>query len=606
MKLSNLNTNVRKLGPAVAAAALMAGGASNAAAEQVSTELAFECPFPLIGTQPIRAQISADIPAVASVGEPTPQFEVTAITVVNDDARTGLKLVGSETVEGVATSTNNIITAGRALEQIVTLQIPPTAIPAETGEFNVPASGVAPEILFTADDIGQAEIRVGALQLELIARTANGDIAPAPIGEITTDCVQLPNQNNLLQTITVAGEVVETPRISVDTQELAFGSVQAGLSAQQSVSILSTGSAALGINNISISGPDAQLFTQTSDCGSSLAPDASCSVNVTFAPSTDGTRNATLTIESTDADKPSIDVALSGRGTLAPTPEIAVTPGSVDLGRVQVGTSKSEQVSIANNGNAALQIDSIALTGSNASDFTQTNNCTTVAAGASCSVELNYTAGAAGVSTAALVIRSSDTENAEVTVPVTVEAFEEPTGGTELELLLGLEGSTLIAANGGSLPLNGTIATLLDLASGTFEADTQVNPTSGNFTIKVLWSKMHAAANVEFEQAGLTTGSLVDGKLTANSPLYVKVPKVAIKLFGLPVRIGGGDQCRTSTPVDIQLTSPEGSNFSPATGGNVTGVYDLPPLENCGLLTSVLNKFMSGPGNTINLNLTPQ
>src|SRR5690554_8108019 len=100
MKLRNLNTSVRKLGPAVAAAALMAGGASNVAAEPVSIELAFECPFPLIGTQPIRAQISADIPTVANVGEPTSQFEVTAITVVNDDARTGLKLVGSETVEG--------------------------------------------------------------------------------------------------------------------------------------------------------------------------------------------------------------------------------------------------------------------------------------------------------------------------------------------------------------------------------------------------------------------------------------------------------------------------------------------------------------------------
>ena len=55
MKLRNLNTSVRKLGPAIAAAALMAGGAGNAAAEQVSTELAFECPFPLIGDQPIYA-----------------------------------------------------------------------------------------------------------------------------------------------------------------------------------------------------------------------------------------------------------------------------------------------------------------------------------------------------------------------------------------------------------------------------------------------------------------------------------------------------------------------------------------------------------------------
>ncbi|WP_278349967.1 MULTISPECIES: choice-of-anchor D domain-containing protein [Marinobacter] len=606
MKLRNLNTSVRKLGPAIAAAALMAGGAGNAAAEQVSTELAFECPFPLIGDQPIRATISADIPSVASVGETIPAFTVDAITVVNDDARTGLKLVQSATLEGVATSFNSVTTPGRTVEQIVTLDIPPTPVPETSGEFNVPAAGTSPEFLVTADDVGELEIRVGALRLDLIARTANGDIAPAPIGEITTDCVQLPDQNNLLQTVTVDGEVVETPRISITPENISFGSVQAGLSAQQSVTITNTGNTGLGLNNIFVDGTDADVFTVTNQCGSSLAPEASCAVDVTFAPSTEGTRNATLTIESTDPENESVSVPLSGKGTLAPTPEISVTPESVDLGRVLSGTSATAQVAVDNNGNAALQIDSITLTGANAADFIQTNDCTTVAAGESCTVDLNYTAGAPGVSNATLVVRSNDPETAETSVSVTAESYEEPTGGSELELLLGLQGSTLINATGGTLPLNGSIATLLDIASGTFEADLEVLPTSGNFSIKLLFSKINAAANVEFEQAEVTTGTLVNGKLTANSKLYVKVPKVAIKLGWLPVRIGGGSECQTREPINIELKSVEGSNFSPATGGEVSGVYELGALENCGLLTSLLNQFMTGPGNTINLELTPQ
>ena len=606
MKLRNLNTSVRKLGPAIAAAALMAGGAGNAAAEQVSTELAFECPFPLIGDQPIRATISADIPSVASVGETIPAFTVDAITVVNDDARTGLKLVQSATLEGVATSFNSVTTPGRTVEQIVTLDIPPTPVPETSGEFNVPATGTSPEFLVTADDVGELEIRVGALRLDLIARTANGDIAPAPIGEITTDCVQLPDQNNLLQTVTVGGDVVETPRISITPENISFGSVQAGLSAQQSVTITNTGNTGLGLNNIFVDGTDADVFTVTNQCGSSLAPEASCAVDVTFAPSTEGTRNATLTIESTDPENESVSVPLSGKGTLAPTPEISVTPESVDLGRVLSGTSATAQVTVDNNGNAALQIDSITLTGANAADFIQTNDCTTVAAGESCTVDLNYTAGAPGVSNATLVVRSNDPETAETSVSVTAESYEEPTGGSELELLLGLQGSTLINATGGTLPLNGSIATLLDIASGTFEADLEVLPTSGNFSIKLLFSKINAAANVEFEQAEVTTGTLVNGKLTANSKLYVKVPKVAIKLGWLPVRIGGGSECQTREPINIELKSVEGSNFSPATGGEVSGVYELGALENCGLLTSLLNQFMTGPGNTINLELTPQ
>ena len=606
MKLRNLNTSVRKLGPAIAAAALMAGGAGNAAAEQVSTELAFECPFPLIGDQPIRATISADIPSVASVGETIPAFTVDAITVVNDDARTGLKLVQSATLEGVATSFNSVTTPGRTVEQIVTLDIPPTPVPETSGEFNVPATGTSPEFLVTADDVGELEIRVGALRLDLIARTANGDIAPAPIGEITTDCVQLPDQNNLLQTVTVDGEVVQTPRISITPEDISFGSVQAGLSAQQSVTITNTGNTGLGLSNIFIDGTDADVFTVTNQCGSSLAPEASCAVDVTFAPSTEGTRNATLTIESTDPENESVSVPLSGKGTLAPTPEISVTPESVDLGRVLSGTSATAQVTVDNNGNAALQIDSITLTGANAADFIQTNDCTTVAAGESCTIDLNYTAGAPGVSNATLVVRSNDPETAETSVSVTAESYEEPTGGSELELLLGLQGSTLINATGGTLPLNGSIATLLDIASGTFEADLEVLPTSGNFSIKLLFSKINAAANVEFEQAEVTTGTLVNGKLTANSKLYVKVPKVAIKLGWLPVRIGGGSECQTREPINIELKSVEGSNFSPATGGEVSGVYELGALENCGLLTSLLNQFMTGPGNTINLELTPQ
>ena len=606
MKLRNLNTSVRKLGPAIAAAALMAGGAGNASAEQVSTELAFECPFPLIGDQPIRATISADIPSAASVGETIPAFTVDAITVVNDDARTGLKLVQSATLEGVATSFNSVTTPGRTVEQIVTLDIPPTPVPETSGEFNVPAAGTSPEFLVTADDVGELEIRVGALRLDLIARTANGDIAPAPIGEITTDCVQLPDQNNLLQTVTVGGDVVETPRISITPEDISFGSVQAGLSAQQSVTITNTGNTGLGLNNIFVDGTDADVFTVTNQCGSSLAPEASCAVDVTFAPSTEGTRNATLTIESTDPENESVSVPLSGKGTLAPTPEISVTPESVDLGRVLSGTSATAQVTVDNNGNAALQIDSITLTGANAADFIQTNDCTTVAAGESCTVDLNYTAGAPGVSNATLVVRSNDPETAETSVSVTAESYEEPTGGSELELLLGLQGSTLINATGGTLPLNGSIATLLDIASGTFEADLEVLPTSGNFSIKLLFSKINAAANVEFEQAEVTTGTLVNGKLTANSKLYVKVPKVAIKLGWLPVRIGGGSECQTREPINIELKSVEGSNFSPATGGEVSGVYELGALENCGLLTSLLNQFMTGPGNTINLELTPQ
>ncbi|SOB76335.1 Abnormal spindle-like microcephaly-assoc'd, ASPM-SPD-2-Hydin [Marinobacter sp. LV10R510-11A] len=578
-------------------------GAGSALASPVSTNLQFTCPFPLIGEQPISAEISADIPTSATVGTPFPSFAVTAMTLVNDDSRVGLKLVGSKTVEGSAVNTNQIITAGRTVEQIVTLTIPQSPIPEESGAFTVPANGQAPEFTFTDQDVGNAEIRVGGLTLNLVARTANGDIAPAPIGEITTNCTLLAGQDNLLQTVTVEGDVVETPRIAVNRDEIAFGNVQAGVTKDETVTLSNTGNAALGINGVSIAGANASSFMQSNSC-STIAAGESCDVNVTYIPDGEGTQNATLTINSTDADNSSVDVALSGRSVLAPIPEIAVTPASVSLGQVQLGQSKSAQVTVSNNGNETLLINSINLAGPDASEFLQTNNCTTVAPEQTCAIDVSFTAAATGVRNAELVIGSNDAESPEISVPVSAEGFEA--SGDAIELLLGLKGSTYIKSSDSTLPLNGSIATLLELASGTFEADLAIDPTVGHFSIKILWSRLKGVANVEFEQSEMTTGSLVNGKLTANSHLYVKVPKVQLKLWGIPIRVGGGDQCQSIQPVDITLISNEGSNFSPATGGDVSGVYDLPPLENCGLLTDVLNQFLSGSDNTINLTLTPE
>lgn len=602
MKLRNLNTSAKLLGTAIAAAALMSG-AGSALAEPVSLTLQFDCPLPLIGIQPIRAEISADIPTQATVGEPTPAFTVNALTVVNEDSRTGLKLVGSETIEGTATNQTTVITQNRSIDLTVPLTIPPSPVPAEGGEFTVPASGISPAITFTQDDIGEAKITVGGLVLNMIARTANGTIAPAPIGEFVSDCTQVAGQNNILQTLQVVGTTVETPRIAVNSEDIAFGNVQAGLTEVRTVTISNTGNAALGINNISISGTDASAFMQTNAC-STIAPGGSCNVDVTYIPSGESQQTANLTIDSTDADTGAVNVALSGRSVLAPMPEIVVNPESVSLGRVQVGQSASAQVTISNSGNETLLINSIELTGADASAFLQTNNCTTVAKGQSCVVNISFTAAVAGVRNAQLLIGSDDPENLEVSVPVSVEGFDAPTD--TLELLLGLKGSTYIKSSNSTMPLNGSIATLLELASGTFEADLAVEPTVGNFSIKVLWSRLKGVANVEFAQSEITTGTLINGKLTANSHLYVKVPKVQLKLFGLPVRVGGGDQCQTIEPVNITLNSLDGKNFSPATGGAVSGVYTLPALHNCGLLTDVLNQFLTGPNNTINLTLTPE
>jgi hypothetical protein len=60
----------------------------------------------------------------------------------------------------------------------------------------------------------------------------------------------------------------------------------------QTVTLTNTGNATLNVVKIQIAGD----YSQTNTCAASLAPSASCTMSITFAPSISGTRSGTLTI----------------------------------------------------------------------------------------------------------------------------------------------------------------------------------------------------------------------------------------------------------------------------------------------------------------------
>lgn len=81
-----------------------------------------------------------------------------------------------------------------------------------------------------------------------------------------------------------------------------------GVSLAQSVTISNNGGSDLNLSAISVTGD----FQYVSHCPAALAAGQSCTVDVTFTPATDGNKQGTLTISSTDADLPAVNVALSG------------------------------------------------------------------------------------------------------------------------------------------------------------------------------------------------------------------------------------------------------------------------------------------------------
>ncbi|MEV0521907.1 DUF6801 domain-containing protein [Streptomyces sp. NPDC050439] len=169
-------------------------------------------------------------------------------------------------------------------------------------------------------------------------------------------------------------------------------------------------------------------------------------------------------------------------------------------------------------------------------------------------------------------------------------------GGEPVQLSYDIKGSSHIKAGKGSVPLSGSIDARYAPVKGIFDADLELDPTNGKFT---LLGFLPATADIAFEQTGSTTGTLdTAGTLTSHSEMHVKL--TVVSALGLP--IGGGPNCRTVKPATVDLVG-EG-RFAPHTGGKLKGTYTLPGLTDCGGFNDMISAFVAGPGNTIELNLT--
>jgi hypothetical protein len=79
-------------------------------------------------------------------------------------------------------------------------------------------------------------------------------------------------------------------------------------SSPETVTVTSTGDQPLSVTSVSVTGD----FSQTNSCSAPLPPGATCTVNVTFAPTALGARTGTLSV--TGSGLPPISVALQGTG----------------------------------------------------------------------------------------------------------------------------------------------------------------------------------------------------------------------------------------------------------------------------------------------------
>jgi HYDIN/CFA65/VesB-like, Ig-like domain len=176
-----------------------------------------------------------------------------------------------------------------------------------------------------------------------------------------------------------------------------FG-VTGAASPPKQIRLTNPGSDPMVISSATADG-DFSLVPSASSCGATLAPHQRCTYGVIFAPAGLGTREGSLRIADNAQNSPQV-IGLSGKGIQG---KIAIRSRALNFGRVPVGSSApARTITITNGNRATLEINQIGITGS---DFSESDNCVgTIAAGASCSIAVTFTAGANGKRTGALAI----------------------------------------------------------------------------------------------------------------------------------------------------------------------------------------------------------
>jgi hypothetical protein len=192
----------------------------------------------------------------------------------------------------------------------------------------------------------------------------------------------------------------------IQPPELFFGNQAVDTSSPaEFVVLVGTGRTNLNFSSITITGTNAGDFALTNHCGSSLEPEHTCTLDVTFRPSETGVREtAAISIADNAGNSPQT-VPLAGTGVV----QAQVAPSSVTFGAQKVKTTSGpREVTLTNNLPTGLEIDSITFTGADHGDFAETNTCgTRLGPQSQCTIFVTFRPEATGARSATLEVNDS-------------------------------------------------------------------------------------------------------------------------------------------------------------------------------------------------------
>lgn len=214
---------------------------------------------------------------------------------------------------------------------------------------------------------------------------------------VTSDAGQTTNDQ-----VALSGEGTSGPgaSLTIDPASYDYGDLLTGESSTQTFTVTNNGDSGSDASIDTITPPAGDFSVTGGSCSAgstSLSSGASCTIEIEFAPTSDGAQSGDLVVDGTDTvNSTSIDATSSvqGEGVTEPRFASSAGPGSVNLGTTEPGGTLNQDVTITNDGNAPLDASCGTLTDPDGA-FTLTPSpadFTGIAAGESESFSLSCTA----------------------------------------------------------------------------------------------------------------------------------------------------------------------------------------------------------------------
>ena len=226
--------------------------------------------------------------------------------------------------------------------------------------------------------------------------TVNVTFTPTVTGLLSGDLTIASDDPSGPKLVALSGTGIAAA-VSLTSTSLTFVAQLVGTTGDsQIVTLTNTGSASLNFSSIVASGD----FAQTNDCGASVAAAESCTITVSFTPTGDGIRNGEVILSSNDPNSPQ-SILLTGEG-IGVVSDLTLSASSLTFSdQLCTTTSSAQNVTLANTGNAVINISSIFVSG----EFAVTNDCgASVAAAASCTITVSFTPKVIGARTGSVTI----------------------------------------------------------------------------------------------------------------------------------------------------------------------------------------------------------